>query len=98
MYGCTLEHGELEEQLKRYGELGLYATTVRHEPGKLVIEFVDGVPEDKLERALEVEQACCSFLQIGYARELGHLVVEAPGADADVVLGAIAGALAAGAH
>lgn len=93
MYGCTLSQPQLEEQLARYRGLAAHVVEARHTSGELTVEFADGVPEQQLERTLEVERECCSFLAIAYDRDARRLTITVEGGDHEPVLAALAAAL-----
>ena len=98
MYGCALSETQVEEQLGRYRGLARHVVALRRADGELTVEFDDRVAENQIERALEVERECCSFLRISYVSERRRLVIGAPHSDQDIVLSAIAGALASRPH
>jgi hypothetical protein len=98
MYGCSLSQTQLEEQLGRYRRLARHVVQLWRADRELTVEFADRVPDAQIERALEVERECCSFLRISYAPEQRRLVISAPDSDQAIVLSAIAGALASRAY
>ena len=59
---CRLDEDGLQAQLERYREISRHVETLEREPGRLVARLDPGLPQDRLERALEIERACCPFI------------------------------------
>ena len=91
---CSLDAAERAAQLERYRALGRHAAEVEHEPGRVVVRFLDDPPTDLLDRALEVERGCCPFFDIQYEPVSRRLVIAVEDPDRDPDLDAIAHALA----
>jgi len=70
---CSLNADELVAQLERYRAIGRLAAAVEHEPGRLVVRFVDDPPSALIERTLEVERGCCPFFEIEYEPAIQRL-------------------------
>ena len=90
---CTMGAAERAVQLERYRALGRHAAEVEHEPGRVVVRFLDDPPIDLLDRALEVERGCCPFFDIQYEPVDRRLVIAFEDSDRDRELDAIAHAL-----
>jgi hypothetical protein len=77
---CRLDEDGLRAQLERYHQLGGHVEAIDREPGRLVARLDATVDRGALERALEVERACCPFIGVDYdpqARRLMLTVQEA---------------------
>jgi arsenite methyltransferase len=90
---CKLDADELGAQLERYRGIGRLATSVEHEPGRIVVRFADDAPTALIERALEVERGCCPFFDLGYDPVTRRLAIRADHPDHRPGLDAIAHAL-----
>ena len=90
---CSLNADELVAQLERYRAIGRLAAAVEHEPGRLVVRFVDDPPSARIERTLEVERGCCPFFEIEYEPAIQRLAISADHPDRHPGLDAIAHAL-----
>ena len=76
--GCELDAGALGEQLERYRGLGATATGVTRDGAVARVEFDVSLDAQLLERTLEVERGCCSFLTLDYDADTRTLTLVAP--------------------
>jgi ubiquinone/menaquinone biosynthesis C-methylase UbiE len=90
---CTLDAAERAAQLERYRALARHASDVEHEPGRVVVRFIDNPPTELLERTLEVERGCCPFFDIEYEPVGRRLVIALEDPNRDPDLDALAHAL-----
>ena len=90
---CSLNADELAAQLERYRALGRLAAAVEHEPGRVVVRFAGDPPRALIERALEVERACCPFFEIDYEPATQRLAISVDHPDRHPGVDAIARAL-----
>jgi SAM-dependent methyltransferase len=90
---CSLDAAERAAQLERYRALGRHAAEAEHDPGRVVVRFIDDPPAGLLERTLEVERGCCPFFDIGYEPVGRRLVIGLEDPDRERDLDAIAAAL-----
>ena len=90
---CRLDRVGLSKQFERYRQVSRHVETIEREPRRLVARLGPALPRGRLERALEVERACCPFISADYdpAGRLLTLTVEESGEDA--ALDALAEAL-----
>jgi hypothetical protein len=92
---CTLSPDALGDQLERYRRLGSTATRIERHDRRFVITFGRQMDTELLERAIEVERECCSFLALDYDDSTRGLSVAA-GADRVDALDAVLAALTSG--
>lgn len=90
---CRLDEDGLRAQLERYRQISRHVDTIEREPGRLVARLGAGLPQDRLERALEIERGCCPFIGADYDPDGRRLVVTVQEVAQDPVLDALLEAL-----
>jgi hypothetical protein len=86
---CRLDEAGLRDQLARYRQISRHVETIAREPRRLVARFDPGVPRDRLERALEVERACCPSIGAEYDTDGRRLTLTVEQAAQDPALDAL---------
>jgi hypothetical protein len=71
--GCGLDEAGLREQAARYARLGALADEVGRSDLSLVVGLRRDPDPELLRTTLEVERACCSFLELDYDAEARRL-------------------------
>lgn len=90
---CSLNETELGEQVDRYRTVGVAATTIESVARRLVIGVADDAPAALIEDLIEVERACCPFLQLEWDTRERRLAIWVAAPEHEPALAAIAGAL-----
>ena len=78
---CSLNAGDLEERLRRLGELSANALVSRRSiPGGERLLFIDTPDTERaLRAAIDAEASCCSFLTMTLERTRTGLVLDVTG-------------------
>lgn len=63
---CRLDDDAFGAQLRRYRELARHVEQIERQPGSLTVRFDPELRPGLLEHTLEVERACCSFVNLDY--------------------------------
>jgi hypothetical protein len=90
---CSLGVAEMAAQLERYRELGQLAAVTEHEPGRIVVRFLEDPPPALLELTMRVERGCCPFISLEFEPRAHRLTISAEHPDHQPSLEAIAQAL-----
>jgi hypothetical protein len=90
---CRLDEDDLRAQLARYRQISRHVETIQREPGRLVVRLNSGVEWERLQRALEVERACCPFIRAEYDADRRRLTLTVGEAAQDPALDALSDAL-----
>ena len=86
---CRLDGDGLQAQLERYREISRHVETLEREPGRLVARLDPRLPPGRLERALEIERACCPFIVASHDPTERQLTLTAEEASQDPALDAL---------
>jgi hypothetical protein len=91
--GCTIGTGDTSVQLERVATLRRHVTRLERRRGFLAIAFDGAADRDSIERFIEVERGCCSFLTIELEHLMGEtrLVFSSDDPEREPALAAIAG-------
>lgn len=92
---CSLNEGELREQLGRYASAGRRAEVLEQTQRRRVIRVGSEVPESLILRLIEVERGCCPFFEMAWDGASRRLAIEVKDTDHEPALAAIAFALGA---
>ena len=90
---CRLDDDGLRAQLERYRHISRHVETIEREPCRLVARLGPGLERDRLERALEVERACCPFIGADYDADGRRLTLTVREAAQDPALDVLTEAL-----
>jgi hypothetical protein len=90
---CRLDERGLLAQLERYHQLSGHVEAIEREPGRLVARLDAALERGALERALDVERACCPFIGVDYDPEGRRLALTVQEAAHDPALDALYEAL-----
>jgi cobalamin biosynthesis Mg chelatase CobN len=93
---CTLDSSRLEDQLRRYQQLGATANSIEQQELKLVISFSARVDLGLLDETVEIERQCCSFFSLDYDASRRVLSIAVAGPERRDALAALLSALTSG--
>ena len=89
---CGLDEAGLRSQLERYRRVGEGARLVERSPRRLVVELGELVDETLIREAVDIERACCPFLEIDWPQRRRLMISVSRSAD-EPALDVIASAL-----
>lgn len=88
--GCSLTEEGLAAQAGRAAAVRASVLELEREPGTLRVRFGADVDEAVVERLVETERGCCSFLELAWDARARELSVAAPEGTNTEAVGAIA--------
>ena len=90
---CALDERGIQQQLKRYRELGRCATATERTPRRLTIELDERVGGQLVSELLATERECCPFLDLLWEPGPRRLTFAVSQAEHEPVLNGISKAL-----